>query len=158
MGILLSTMEMLMTSKQRAKKVLSDSPGLVDFAIGLVNSVINLPDGQVKFFWRIQITEELWNQSAHQNVSGASWNDAWASKCLSFSLPGWQAVKMIFFAPCKIFKTQVEPQAAGEWFHCKAGWFLRLVTALSMYLLVFYSYNIWGDYSGRYLKPPMQSW
>ena len=32
---------------QRAKKVLSDSPGLVDFAIGLVNSVFNLPDGQV---------------------------------------------------------------------------------------------------------------
>ena len=35
---------------QRAKKVLSDSPGLVDFAIGLVNSVFNLPDGQVIFF------------------------------------------------------------------------------------------------------------
>ena len=35
---------------QRAKKVLSDSPGLADFAIGLVNSVINLPDGQVNFF------------------------------------------------------------------------------------------------------------
>ena len=32
-----------------AKKVVSDSPRLVDFAIGLVNSVINLPDGQVKF-------------------------------------------------------------------------------------------------------------
>ena len=29
---------------------MSDSPGLVDFAIRLVNSVINLPDGQVKFF------------------------------------------------------------------------------------------------------------
>ena len=29
---------------------MSDSPGLVGFAIGLVNSVINLPDGQVKFF------------------------------------------------------------------------------------------------------------
>ena len=29
---------------QRAKKVVSDSPGLVDFAIGLVNSVFNLPD------------------------------------------------------------------------------------------------------------------
>ena len=29
---------------------MSDSLGLVDFAIGLVNSVINLPDGQVKFF------------------------------------------------------------------------------------------------------------
>ena len=36
--------------KQRAKKVTSDSPGLVDFAIGQVNSVFNLPDGQVMFF------------------------------------------------------------------------------------------------------------
>ena len=36
--------------KQRAKKVVCDSPGLVDFAIRLVNSVINLPDRQVKFF------------------------------------------------------------------------------------------------------------
>jgi len=35
---------------QRAKKVVSDSPGLVGFAIGLVNSVFNLPDGQVMFF------------------------------------------------------------------------------------------------------------
>ena len=35
---------------QRAKKVLSDSPGLVDFAIGLVNSVFNLPDGLVMFY------------------------------------------------------------------------------------------------------------
>ena len=35
---------------QRAKKVVSDSPGLVDFAIRLVNYVINLPDGQVIFF------------------------------------------------------------------------------------------------------------
>ena len=36
--------------KQRAKKVVSDSPGLVDFAIGLVNSVFNLPNRQVIFF------------------------------------------------------------------------------------------------------------
>ena len=35
---------------QRAKKVVSDSLGLVDFAIGLVKSVFNLPDGQVMFF------------------------------------------------------------------------------------------------------------
>ena len=35
---------------QCGKNVVSDSPGLVDFAIRLVNSVINLPDGQVKFF------------------------------------------------------------------------------------------------------------
>ena len=32
-----------------AKKVVSDSPRLVDFAIRLVNSVFNLPHGQVMF-------------------------------------------------------------------------------------------------------------
>ena len=37
-------------SVQRAKKVVSNSPGLVNFAIGLVNSVLNLPNGQVMFF------------------------------------------------------------------------------------------------------------
>ena len=31
------------------KEVVSDSPGLVDFAIRLVNSVFNLPAGQVMF-------------------------------------------------------------------------------------------------------------
>ena len=31
------------------KKLVSDSPGLVDFAIGLVVSVFNLPDRQVMF-------------------------------------------------------------------------------------------------------------
>ena len=31
---------------------MSDSAGLVDFAIGLVNFVFNLPDGQVMFFLR----------------------------------------------------------------------------------------------------------
>ena len=36
--------------KQCAKKVVSDSPGLVGFVIGLMNSVFKLPDGQVMFF------------------------------------------------------------------------------------------------------------
>ena len=44
---------------QRARKVVSDSPGPVDFAIGLVIFVLNLPDGQVLFFGEIQITEGL---------------------------------------------------------------------------------------------------
>ena len=35
---------------QRVKKVVSHSPGLVDFAIGPANFVFNLPDGQVMFF------------------------------------------------------------------------------------------------------------
>ena len=44
---------------QRAKKVVPDSPGLMDFAIGLVVFVLNLPDGKVLFFGEIQITEGL---------------------------------------------------------------------------------------------------
>ena len=36
---------------QCAKTVVSDSPGLVDFAIWLVKSVPNLPDGPVNFFF-----------------------------------------------------------------------------------------------------------
>ena len=42
--------KLIIMPPQHAKKVLSDSPGLVDFAIGLVNSVFNLPDGQVMFY------------------------------------------------------------------------------------------------------------
>ena len=49
--------ELLIT--QRAKKVVSDSLGLVDFAIGLVIFVLNLPDGKVLFWGEIQITEGL---------------------------------------------------------------------------------------------------
>ena len=45
-----TTLLYLVISQQRAKKVLSDSPGLVDFAIRLVNSVFNLPDGLVMFY------------------------------------------------------------------------------------------------------------
>ena len=35
---------------QRAKKLVSHSPGLVDFATVLVNSVLNFSDGLVKSF------------------------------------------------------------------------------------------------------------
>ena len=44
------SLNFLTNKLQRAKKVVSDSPGLVDFAIGLIKSVFNLPDGQVMFF------------------------------------------------------------------------------------------------------------
>ena len=46
-------------TQQRAKKVGCDSPGQVDFAIGLVIFVLNLPDRQVLFLGKIQITEGL---------------------------------------------------------------------------------------------------
>ena len=50
---------------QWAKKFMSVIPGLLDFAIGLMNSVLNLPYRQLIFFrggrggGEIQIIEEL---------------------------------------------------------------------------------------------------
>ena len=66
---------------QRAKKVVSDSPGLVDFAIGPVIFVLNLPDGQVLFVGEIQITEGLLSIVLIKKGFGASRNDLWASTC-----------------------------------------------------------------------------
>ena len=51
---------------------MSDSPGLVDFAIGLVNSVFNLPDWQVMFFEELDEQKNCAINSASQKVLGAS--------------------------------------------------------------------------------------
>ena len=67
--------------KQCAKRVVSDTPGLVDFAIGLVNSVLNLPDRQVKYVEEFNLQKNYEINSAHQKIFGASWNDIWANKC-----------------------------------------------------------------------------
>ena len=53
-------------SHQRAKKVVSSSPGLVDFVTGLVNSVLNLPKGQEKFFGEFTVI----NPAHQKNFSG----------------------------------------------------------------------------------------
>ena len=79
---------------QRAKKVVSDSPGLVDFAIGLVNSVLNLPDWQVKY---------LRNSTYRRIVNSILLiKKFWGLVEMTFGLE-WQAVKMTFFAPCGTF-------------------------------------------------------
>ena len=52
-SLLILAIAWFLSVRQGEKKVVSDSPGLLDFAIGLVNSVLNLPEGQVKFFWEI---------------------------------------------------------------------------------------------------------
>ena len=57
---------------QHAKKVVAESPGLVDFAIGLVNLVLNLPDGQVEVLEEFKLQKNCEINSAHQNVFGAS--------------------------------------------------------------------------------------
>ena len=86
---------------QRAKKVVSDSLGLVDFAYGLVNSVFNLPNGQVMFFEEFEWQKNCEINSANQEVFGLAEMTSGLVNA-SFSLSEWQAVKMIFFAPCEL--------------------------------------------------------
>ena len=77
---------------------MSDSLGLVDFAFGLVNSVLNLPDGQVMFFEEFKSKKNCEINSARQNLLGLV-EMTFGLVNASISLPKWQAVKMIFFAP-----------------------------------------------------------
>ena len=63
---------------QQAKKVVFDSPWLVDFAIGLVNSVLNLLNGQVKFFEKFKLQKNCEINLPIKTLLGL---DVWASKC-----------------------------------------------------------------------------
>ena len=84
---------------QRAKKVVSGSPGVVDLAVGLVNSVINLPDGQVNFLGGNSNYRRTVNNPAHQTFGGLV-EMTFGLVHASYSLPKRQAVKLTFFAHC----------------------------------------------------------
>ena len=74
------------TIKLLAKKVVSNRPGLVDFANGVVNSVHNLPCGQVNF-WGDWL--KLWkncNQSCSSKFFGLS-EMTFRLVCASNNLP-----------------------------------------------------------------------
>ena len=83
---------------RRAKKVVSDSPRLLDFAIGPVNSVVNLPDGQLKFFEGFKLQKNCEINLLLKTFLGLV-EMMFGLVNVSFSLPEWQAVKMTFFAP-----------------------------------------------------------
>ena len=79
--------------------MVSDSPGLVDFAVGLVNLVVNLPEGQVIFFEEFEKQKNCEINSALPKAFGLVEMTSGLVN-VSFSLPEWQAVEMIFFATC----------------------------------------------------------
>ena len=83
---------------QHATKVVSHSPGLVNFTTRLVNSVLNLPNGKVKFFEEFKLLKNCVINPAHQKVVGASEMNFGLGHA-SCSLPKWQAVKLTFSAP-----------------------------------------------------------
>ena len=84
---------------------MSNRPGLVDFGFRLVNSVLNLPDGQLKYFEGFNLQKKCEINSAHHKIWGGGGGEGLVEMLFglvnaSFSLPDWQAVKMTFFAPC----------------------------------------------------------
>ena len=87
------------TGMQRAKKVVSDSPGLVDFVIGLLNSILNLPDGQVKYYEEFNLQKNCEINILLIKKFGGLVEMTFGLVNASSSLPEWQAVKMTFFAP-----------------------------------------------------------
>ena len=87
----------LMARTQRAKKVVSDSPGLVDFVIGLVNSVFDLPDEQVMFLSNSNKGRTVKSILLVKKLLGLVQMMSGLVNA-SFSLPKGQAIKMIFFA------------------------------------------------------------
>ena len=77
---------------------MSDSPGLVDFAVGLVKTVFNLPDGQVMFFENSKNRRSVKSILLDEKLLGLVEMTSGLVNA-SCTLPKWQAVKMIFFAP-----------------------------------------------------------
>ena len=71
----------------------------MDFAIGLANSVLNLPDGQVKFFeeFKLHTGKNCVISPAYQ-TGPVEMNFGLVEA--SYSLPQWQPLKLTFFAPC----------------------------------------------------------
>ena len=72
---------------------MSDSLRLVDFAIGLVNSVINLPDRQVKLFEEFKLQKNCEINLLIKTFLGLV-EMMFELVNVSFSLPEWQAVKL----------------------------------------------------------------
>ena len=85
---------------QCEKKVVSNSPGLVDFAVGLVIFLLNLPDGQVLFFGKFKLQKDCNQSCLSKRVLGLVEMTCGLVDA-NYSLPEWQAVKVTFFAPCE---------------------------------------------------------
>ena len=103
---------------------MSDSPGLVDFAIGLENAVLNLPDGQVKFFEEFKLQKNCEINLLIKTLLGLV-EMMFGLVNVSSSLPEWRAGRTTFFAPCignshlcQVILKLVLQTHFGEFYHC----------------------------------------
>ena len=123
--------------EQCAKKVVSDRPELVAFAIRLVNSVLNLPDRK----WRSlenSLTDELWSILLIKKIFGPA--EKTFGLHASYCLPGFPATRLTFFAPCRgIWKERLKKWTLllFFWKHschntmCDCKWELLFIITLS---------------------------
>ena len=88
------------------RKYVSDTQGLVGFAIGLVNSVFNLPDGKGMFFEEFENRRTVKLILVIKKLLGLVEMMTGLVNA-SFRLPKRQAVKIIFFAPCTRYQLVV---------------------------------------------------
>ena len=85
--------------KQRAKKVVSSSLRLVDFAIRLVNSVLNLPDSQMNCFkeFKLQNNYNVLSILLIKNNAFGLVEMTFGLVYASYSLPNMASRKTNFF-------------------------------------------------------------
>ena len=88
--------------KQHPNKVMSDRPGLVDFAIGLVYSVLNLSEKQEDFFWKFKLQKNCNKQYFFLGGGGMLVKMTLGLVHASYNLPEWQVVKLFFL--CTMMK------------------------------------------------------
>ena len=113
---------------QSVKKVVSDSSGLVDFAIRLVNPLLNLSEGQVKFFGKFKL-QKNYNQGCSSKKFWGHLKDSWASTDQQ-QLARTASHKTSFFAPSFFLQNVTQNVSYWLWtslFHkcCIITWLTR---------------------------------
>ena len=68
----------------------------MDFAVGVVNSVLNLLEGNVKFFGEFKLQKNC-NQCCSSPIFFVFLEMTFGLVHVSHSLPEWQAVKLTFY-------------------------------------------------------------
>ena len=89
---------LLSSIPQRAKKIVSDSLGLVDFATGLVFFFLTCPTGKCCFLGKFKLQKDCYQSCQSKRVLGLVEMTCGLVHAI-YSLPEWQAVKLTFFAP-----------------------------------------------------------
>ena len=125
---------------QRAKKVVSDSPELVDFAIG-----------QVKSFEEFKSQKNCEINSAHQNIFRLV-EMTFGLVYASFSLPEWQALKMTFLHHGTVLPTWINVPPSCIHYQNNSTSSPGLLSELFNNLAICYTTDIISSHIAKFLQ------